>query len=120
MTTGPRIYSSFVAPEVLVVAGCLVTLVLCALPPLLGIWVGAALAGGSLVFGMLAGLAYHVRLYGALAPMARGWWWNPTRQHVRLDRGQRRQVMPWFLAGALGFVGAMVGCLGFLSAALRL
>ena len=120
MSAGPRVRSSLVAPEFLVVGGCVATLVLWSLPPMLGIWIGGGLAVGSLVVGALAGFVYHVQLHRALAPLRAGWWWNPTREHPRLDDPQRGRVMPWFFAGASGFVGAMVGSVAFLSAALRL
>jgi hypothetical protein len=120
MTPAPRLRSFVVAPEVLVAGGLVATLVLWSLPSMLGVWVGGGLALGSLVAGGLAGLVYHVRLHRALAPLPAGWWWNPTRLHGQLDDAQRRRVMPWFFAGACGFVGAMAGSIAFLSAALRL
>ncbi len=115
-----RVRSILIAPELLLVMGCVVTVALWSLPPMLGVWVGAALSAGSLVGGALAGVVYHVRLHRALAPMPRGWLWDPTRQHHRLAPVQRDRVMPWFLAGAIGFAGAMIGAVAFLSAALRL
>lgn len=120
MTSQPQLRSTLVAPEWIVALGCVATLVLWSLPPMLGVWVGAALALGSLVAGAGAGLIYHLRLHRVLAPLPAWWWWNPTRQHARLDDGMRRQVMPWFYVGAAGFAGSMVGCVAFLSAALRL
>jgi hypothetical protein len=120
MTPAPRVRSFLIAPEVLIVIGCVATLALWSLPPLIGLWVGGTLALGALVGGALAGVVYHVQLHRALAPMRTGWWWNPTREHGRLDDPQRRRVMPWFFAGAAGFAGAIAGSVAFLSAALRL
>jgi hypothetical protein len=120
--TSTRLHTRIVAPEILVVVGCIAVLVMWSLPPMLGVWVGAFTTVFMLVAGAAAGVVYHLRLHAALAPsgLRRGWWWYPTREHARLDRIGRARVMPWFIAGATGCAGAIVGCLGFLSAALRL
>ena len=117
-----RLHSRIVAPEWLVVAGCVAVLVMWSLPPLVGVWVGAMTTAVTLVCGAAAGVVYHFRLYAVLSPtgLRRGWWWHPTREHERLDRKGRRVVLPWFYAGAAGCAGAIIGCIGFLSAALRL
>lgn len=120
MVPTTRLRSTLVAPEILLVLACVAAIVLWSLPPLLGVWVGAALALVSLWGGAAAGIVYHLRLHRTLAPLGPGWWWNPTREHGRLDDAQRQRVMPWFFAGAAGFVGSLVGCVAFLSAALRL
>lgn len=108
------------SPELLVVGGCLGVVALFALPPVLGIQVAVGCVAICFVVGAVAGLGYHVVLHRALAPLPRGWWWSPTRLHERLDSDQRRRVMPWFVVGAAGFVGSLLGCAAFLSALVRL
>src|SRR5579885_2592688 len=75
-----------------------------------GLWLGAI----GLVVGLPTGFWYHVALRRRLA--ARGglpadWWWRPTAHHDRLDAADRRRVMPWFYAGAVGFVLTIAGCI---------
>jgi hypothetical protein len=108
------------SPELLVVGGCLGVAVLLGLPPLLGIRVAVAFVVLSFLVGVIAGLGYHVVLHRELAPLPRGWWWSPTRLHARLGPAQRRRVMPWFVVGAAGFVGSLLGCAAFVSALVRL
>ena len=91
------------SPEVLVVAGCVAVAVLLALPPMLGIRVAVAFVLVSFVIGVVAGLGYHVMLHRTLAPLPRGWWWNPTRLHERLAEEARPRVLSWFVVGAAGF-----------------
>jgi hypothetical protein len=65
-----------------------------------------------LVFGVATGFWYHVALARALAPsnaLTPGWWLRPVPLHPRLDAASRRRVMPWFYAGAVGFVVTVVG-----------
>lgn len=108
------------SPELVLVIGCLGVAVLLAMPPLLGVRVAIAVIAGSFVIGTIAGLGYHVVLHRTLAPLPRGWWWAPTSLHTRLDARARRRVIPWFVVGAAGFVGSLLGCAAFLSAVLRL
>jgi hypothetical protein len=78
---------------------------------LLGAGVGVVALG--LIVGCAAGVVYHVALYRALAPLGvvrPGWWWRPTMLHAHLSPALRRRVMPWFYAGAAGFVVALAGC----------
>lgn len=118
MTT--RLHSRLGIPEVWIALGCASTLVLWALPPLLGVWIGALVTLVSFTAGALAGLVYHLRLHAAVSPLPRGWWWNPTAHHDRLTAEGRRRVMPCFVAGAAGCGMAVAGSIGFLSAVLRL
>jgi hypothetical protein len=108
------------SPELLVVGGCLGVAVLLGLPPLLGIRVAVGFVVVSFLVGAIAGLGYHVVLHRTLSPLPPGWWWSPTRLHGRLGPAERRRVMPWFVVGAAGFVGSLLGCAAFLSALLRL
>lgn len=108
------------APELIVVVGCVAALVLLSLPPLVGVPFGIGVVVVSFVVGTAAGIGYHVVLHRVLAPLPPRWWWNPTALHARLDTAQRRRVIPWFVVGASGFVGSLLGCAAFLSAVLRL
>ena len=108
------------SPELLIVLACVVTLVLVSLPARLGIQLAALVIAASFLVGLIAGIGYHIALYRALAPMPKRWWWSPTHAHVRLCDAQRRRVIPWFVVGASGFCGSILGAAAFLSAALRL
>ena len=71
--------------------------------------------------GIPAGLAYHLLLFRALSTsgdLPPRWWWHPTRLHERLSDAGRRSVMPWFRAGAAGFLLAVAGCALILAAVL--
>jgi hypothetical protein len=85
--------------------------------------VGAGIAALGLVFGVGAGLGYHVALFRALSPtggLGSGWWWRPTALHGRLTPAQRRRVLPWFFAGAGGFLMVLAGCAIVLAAILTM
>jgi hypothetical protein len=74
-----------------------------------GFWI--ALAG--LAFGVPTGLLYHVALRRSL--LATGtlpdrWWWSPTALHDAIPDGDRRWVLGWCYAGALGFLVTVAGC----------
>lgn len=120
MTPGEPAPARVWSPELLLVVGCVAVAVLLGMPPMLGIRVAVAFVVLSFLVGVVAGLGYHVMLHRTLAPLPRGWWWNPTRLHERLDDEGRRRVMPWFVVGAAGFVGSLLGCAAFLSSVLRL
>jgi hypothetical protein len=88
---------------------------------LLGIGAGVAALG--LLFGGTAGFGYHVTLFRALSPtggLSPGWWWRPTELHGRLTPAQRRSVLPWFYAGAAGFLMVLAGCAIVLAAILTM
>jgi hypothetical protein len=83
---------------------------------------GLGLMALGLLVGVPAGLAYHVRLYRALAPrglLGRAWWLHPTGLHGALSDGDRRHLRVPFRLGAAGFVIALLGCLLFAIGALR-
>lgn len=109
-----------VSPELVVVLACIAIAGLLAMPPLFGVRVAIGFVAISFVVGTVAGVGYHVVLHRELAPLPRGWWWTPTSLHERLDPPARRRVIPWFVVGAAGFVGSLLGCAAFLSAVLRL
>ena len=83
---------------------------------------GLVLAAIGLVAGVPAGLAYHVRLHQALAPrgaLPARWWLRPTAFHGALVDGERRAVLRWFRAGAVGFALALGGLLLVAAGAVR-
>jgi hypothetical protein len=112
--------SRLLSPELVVVAALVAVALLLAMPPLVGIRIAVVLVVASFGIGTIAGIGYHVVLHRTLAPLPPRWWWSPTSLHARLDPGQRRRVIPWFVVGAAGFVGSLLGCAAFLSAVLRL
>lgn len=82
---------------------------------------GLSCVAAGLVLGLPAGVLYHVLLYRCLqahGPVPDGFIWHPTRHHHALSAEERRRVLPWFSAGALGFGLIVLGCaifaLGFL------
>jgi hypothetical protein len=100
---------------VLGVVGLLVTLGLMAvlLPIETLVLAGAACIVIGFLLGVPAGTYYHVKLYRCLA--ARGgvpqdFFWHPTRYHEALPRAESRKFMPWFIAGAVGFILILLGC----------
>jgi hypothetical protein len=81
---------------------------------------GVGLVAGGLLFGVPAGVVYHVALARALAGrLPARWWLSPTGLHPHLDAEGRRRVMPWFALGALGTGLALLGCLCVAVAAWR-
>ncbi|HEY5626657.1 MAG TPA: hypothetical protein VIR79_01800 [Nitrospira sp.] len=82
----------------------------------LGFWV---LAGGLLI-GIPTGLWYHVALYRQLSSrmtLPRRWWRAPVELHPQLTAHEYRQVRPWFVVGAVGF---LLCCLGGIAAIIGL
>jgi len=83
------------------------------------LYAGACITALGLIIGVAAGVVYHVALFRALSPLGMlrpGWWWQPTNLHVHLSSALRRRVMPWFHAGAAGFLVALSGCAVILAA----
>lgn len=73
---------------------------------------GALTTAVGLTFSVGTGLTYHILLARALSTVnALGprWWWRPVELHDRLDATGRRAVLPWFYAGAAGFVVTVAG-----------
>lgn len=73
-----------------------------------GIWVTSL----GFAIGVPTGLVYHLRLYQVLHPrgqLPRGWYWSPIRFNRCLQAGERRSVLSWCYAGALGFVIICIG-----------
>ena len=82
---------------------------------------GAGAVALGLAAGIPSGIAYHLALRRALAvqgTVPRRWWWHPTRLHGSLPAAGLRPVLPWFRAGAAGFVLALGGCALVLAAVL--
>lgn len=75
--------------------------------------VGAGIVALGLLVGVGAGFVYHAALFRVLSPsgtLPPGWWWRPTSLHAQLTSAQRRRVLPWFYAGAAGFLVTLAGC----------
>lgn len=74
------------------------------------------------LFGLPAGVWYHVALRRELlrrGPLPPRWLWKPTDQHRLLDAAAQARVRPWFAAGAAGFLLIVLGALlGVLALAL--
>jgi hypothetical protein len=99
--------------EAMVVLGLLAYLCLLAVPgPLLQLLIGAGLALVGLVGGGGAGIVYHLTFRQSLIRQSlqvRGWLWSPVSRHHLLDEQGRREVLPWFRAGAVGFFVCLAG-----------
>jgi hypothetical protein len=73
---------------------------------------GALVALVGLVGGGGAGIVYHLALRRTLVRLgsdARGWLWSPVSLHRLLDERGRREVLPWFRVGAVGFFLCLAG-----------
>ena len=73
---------------------------------------GAVTTAVGLVFGVATGFWYHVALARVLSPtrvLPPRWWLRPVELHQWLDTASERRVMPWFYAGAVGFVVTVAG-----------
>jgi len=82
------------------------------IPPSSLLVLGAATTAAGLAFGVTTGLWYHIALARALSAVSGltpRWWLRPVPLHERLDAAGRRGVMPWFYAGAAGFVVTVAG-----------
>jgi hypothetical protein len=99
--------------EVLIVAALVIGVVAVATVPWPSLLVAGVLtAGVGLVFGVATGFWYHVALGRALSAanaLTPRWWVRPVPLHDRLDAADRRSVMPWFYAGAIGFFVTIAG-----------
>lgn len=66
------------------------------------------------LFGLPAGVGYHVALRRELlrrGPLPARWLWEPTHQHRLLDAAAQARIRPWFAVGAAGFLLIVVGAL---------
>lgn len=99
--------------ELLIVFALLICVVVVAMVPWPSLLMtGVVTTGAGLVFGLTTGLWYHIALGRALSAasaLTPRWWWRPVPLHERLDAAALRSVMPWFYAGAVGFVVTVVG-----------
>ncbi len=83
------------------------------LDPLTVLMSGAAITGFGLVAGVPTGFWYHVVLYRCLrprGPLPPRWWVHPVGLHAELRPDERSVVMRWFVAGGIGFVFVVIGC----------
>lgn len=99
--------------ELLIVVALVAGVVVAAVIPWSSLLVlGAVTTVAGLAFGVTTGLWYHIALARALSAVSAltpGWWLRPVPLHERLDAAGRRHVMPWFYAGAAGFVVTVAG-----------
>ena len=99
--------------ELLIVVALVLGVLMVAVTP----WTSLLVVGGvttavGLAFGVATGFWYHVALARALSPLnalTARWWLRPVPLHERLDAGGRQRVLPWFYAGAAGFVVTVAG-----------
>ena len=99
--------------ELLIVIALVLGVALAAVTPWTSLLVvGAATTAVGLAFGVATGFWYHVALARALSAvkaLTPRWWLRPVPLHARLDAEGLQRVLPWFYAGAAGFVVTVVG-----------
>jgi hypothetical protein len=99
--------------EVLLVLALVVSAIVVAVVPWSWLLVaGTVTTAIGLAFGVATGLWYHIALARALSAasaLTPRWWLRPTPLHERLDETGRGRVLPWFHAGAAGFLVTVVG-----------
>ena len=74
----------------------------------LGFWILTV----GLIFGVPAGLWYHIVLYRTLSrrmTLPPKWWITPIGLHPQLEREDMARINPWFTLGGIGFVLSLVG-----------
>lgn len=99
--------------EIAIVAAVVITVAVVAAVP----WPSLVAAGfvttaAGLLLGVSTGFWYHValgRTLHASGPLPPRWWLRPVPLHARLHAAGRRAVLPWFYAGAAGFVITVAG-----------
>jgi hypothetical protein len=99
--------------ELLIVIALVLAVLVVAVTP----WPSLLVVGGfttaaGLAFGMATGFWYHVALARALSAvkaLTPRWWLRPVPLHARLDAAALQRVLPWFYAGAAGFVVTVAG-----------
>ena len=70
------------------------------------------ITGIGMALGVPTGVLYHVQLYRKLTArnvLPDDWIWRPIRCNALLTDVERVSVMPWFIAGGLGFVIVVLG-----------
>ena len=99
--------------ELLIAVALMTAVVIAAVVPWSWLLIAGALTTvAGLAFGVTTGLWYHIALARALSAVSAltpRWWLRPVPLHERLDAAGRRNVMPWFYAGAVGFVVTVAG-----------
>jgi hypothetical protein len=99
--------------ELLIVVAVVLGMLLAAVTPWTSLLVvGAATTAVGLAFSVATGLWYHVALARALSAvkaLTPRWWLRPVPLHARLDADALQRVLPWFYAGAAGFVVTVLG-----------
>jgi len=113
--------------ELLIVIALVLAVVAVAVTPWTSLLVvGAVITAAGLTFSVATGFWYHVvlaRALSAVKALTPRWWLRPVPLHERLDAVGRQRVLPWFYAGAAGFVVTLAGmaliALGIASSVLR-
>jgi hypothetical protein len=109
----PRVVSDGRVLEILIVLGLVVGATAVVVVPWSSLLAaGVVTTATGLVFGVATGLWYHVALGRALAAasaLTPRWWLRPVPLHERLQARALRPVLPWFYAGAAGFVVTLAG-----------
>jgi len=75
--------------------------------------IGVILITVGLFVGVPIGFRYHLLLFRRRKMFGEGmrrWWLSPQRYHGSLPEKDRKLLDRWFLAGALFFSVAMLGC----------
>lgn len=77
-----------------------------------GLMVGLTLVAAGALGSVVMGIFYHFTLWRTLGPRSKlppGWYWSPSSYHGSLTADERLRVLPWFYAGALGFIMVVIG-----------
>jgi hypothetical protein len=90
------------------------------------LWAGKIMMLGSAGIGVPLEIVYFTTLGAALSWSGRrpaGWYWRPFLHHHLLSPRQKLVVLPWYMTGALAFVGIVLGIgvtvLGMIAAAVQ-
>jgi len=80
---------------------------------------GGWMVAAGFALGLPTGLVYHVLLRRAALEhgiLEKGWYWRPTSFHERLPATSRGRFLPWFVAGAVGFMVVVIGIVAIITA----
>ncbi|HLT34925.1 MAG TPA: hypothetical protein VK034_01535 [Enhygromyxa sp.] len=111
----------FEAIVAILIVACLVLAAV--IPPMILLWLGAAVGTIGALVGVPAGVVYHARLWRSLRAEnqgTEGFWLRPHELHDRLSKQTLRPVQLWFAAGVVGFVMTLLGGTAVATAVIRL